>query len=418
MTALSRIRRPRTAQPVSLTALQVAKAYNYPTGLYTGKGQTCGIIELGGGFSQPDLTAYFGRLGLPVPSVTSVPVAGGQNKSDGPDGADGEVLLDIEVAASVAPGAQFRVYFAPNTDAGFLAAIKQAGTDGCRVITISWGGPESSWSTSSMTSFDAEFAAARAAGVSVFVAAGDSGADDGTGTPSVDFPASSPNVIGCGGTRLTLAADGSRAAEVVWDDSDTSSATGGGVSKQFPGRDVPDVAGNADPDTGYEVTVDGGQYVIGGTSAVAPLYAGLALLLLEATSGAQFDLLKVIPANPSVCFDVTSGDNGAFRAGPGRDETTGFGVVDGGRLLAVLSDAPAPPVTPPAPPIPPAPPVPPVPPVVPPAPPAPPTSTVDPHVLTFYNKAKRWAHSEHGLSSLNREAAEAARELFAAEGLK
>lgn len=398
MTALSRIVRPHAAATASLTARQVAEAYNYPT-QFTGKGQTVGIIELGGGFSESDLTAYFGKLGLAVPLVESVPVAGGSNKSDGPDGADGEVLLDIEVAASVAPGATFRVYFAPNTDAGFLAGIKQAVGDGCTVISISWGGPESSWSASTMEQYDAVVASARAAGVNIFVAAGDSGADDGTGKPSVDFPASSPNVVGCGGTRLILASDGSRSSEVTWDDSDTTSATGGGVSKQFPGRDVPDVAGNADPDTGYQVIVDGESLVIGGTSAVAPLYAGLAALLGEAL-GASFDFLKLVTANPTICFDVTSGDNGAFRAGPGRDETTGFGVVDGGKALTALQGAtttPPPVVTPP--------------PVTP-----PPASSIPGPVLTALNSIPKGWENEHHVGD-NEKAAKAIQGLRAAYGL-
>jgi kumamolisin len=149
---------------------------------------------------------------------------------------------------------------------------------------------------------------------------------------------------------------GKRSAEVVWDDNPSSSATGGGVSVVFPGRDVPDVAGNADPDTGYQVLVDGQAMVIGGTSAVAPLYLGLYLRLLELT-GKPFDLVSVVAGNATVCFDVTSGTNGAYRAGPGRDETTGFGVVDGTLLLNVLKgSAPAPtPVPPPVPVPPPAP---------------------------------------------------------------
>jgi kumamolisin len=348
----SNIRLPRAGVDRSFSSVEVAKAYNYPTGV-TGKGYTCGIVELGGGFGRADLTAYFGGIGLPVPSVTSVPVAGGKNKSDGPDGADGEVLLDIEVAASVAPGASFRVYFAPNTDAGFLAAIKQACQE-CDVVSISWGGPESSWDAATMDDYDAVFAQARAAGVTVFAAAGDSGADDGTRSAVVDFPASSPNVVGCGGTKLDVNSDGSRASEVTWDENDRTSATGGGVSKHFAGRQVPDVAGNADPATGYEVVVDGESYVIGGTSAVAPLYAGLVLLLSEALgrrAGKVADFLSTVMAHPEVCYDVTVGDNGAYRAGPGRDETTGFGVVDGAKLLAAIGGAgttPPPVTTPPS----------------------------------------------------------------------
>lgn len=338
----SNIRRPRAGVDRAFTPVEVARAYNYPTSEYSGKGFTCGLIELGGGFSAADLDAYFAALGEPTPHVMSVPVAGGQNSSDGPNGADGEVLLDIEVAASVAPGASFRVYFAPNTDQGFLDAIKQACAE-CDVVSISWGGPESSWDPAVMDQFDAVFADARKSGVTVFAAAGDSGADDGTSRATVDFPASSPNVVGCGGTKLDVDASGGRSSEVTWDENARTSATGGGVSRHFPGRQVPDVAGNADPATGYKIRVDGEDLVVGGTSAVAPLYAGLVLLLCEATGGRlKAGFLSTILANPQVCYDVTVGNNGAFKAGPGRDETTGFGVVDGTRLLSVLTSGSAP----------------------------------------------------------------------------
>jgi kumamolisin len=342
------IRRPRTA-PAGYTPLQVAQAYHYPAA--TGKGRTGAIIELGGGFTQADLTAYFGGLGLPVPDVTARPVAGGSSSPDGPDGADGEVLLDIEVAGAVAPGAAFSVYFAPNTDGGFAAAIRQAVADRADAISISWGGPESSWSPASVKAMEAALASAKAAGVVVFAASGDSGSSDSGRGRNVDYPASSPSVCGCGGTRLTLTPAGQRAGEVTWDDDPSSSATGGGVSVLFPGRDVPDVAGNADPETGYRVLVDGQRAVIGGTSAVAPLYLGLYLRLLEMT-GKPFDFVQAVAGNATCCFDVTSGSNGAYRAGPGRDETTGFGVVDGSLLLAALGGpaaAPAPPVTGPPP---------------------------------------------------------------------
>jgi kumamolisin len=331
------IRRPQ-AQTRSLTAKQVAQAYNFPPNV-TGKGFTAGIIELGGGFGPADLDAYFGdkRIGLPVPNVTSVSVAGGQNASDGPNGADGEVLLDIEVLGTVAPGANIRVYFAPNTDAGFLAAIEQAAAE-CDVVSISWGQAENQWNQNViLNQYAPAFKAAHDKGVLIFAAAGDSGADDGTGAPVTDYPASDPNVVGCGGTRLSLNADGTRQSEITWNDNSISSATGGGLSHTFDGRQVPDIAGNADPYTGYQVYVDGSWYVIGGTSAVSPLMAGLALLLSEALGqrvGKILDLVKLVAANPTTCYDVTVGDNGAFRAGPGRDQVTGDGVPDGGRVLA------------------------------------------------------------------------------------
>lgn len=342
--AASYTRRPRAAG-VSYNPRQVAAAYNCPIGAYDGTGVTVGIIELGGGYNASDLTA----MGLPTSNVTVVSVSGGKSASDGPDGADGEVMLDVEVVAAVAPGAKIRVYFAPNSDAAFIAAVKQAAAE-CDYVSISWGGPESSWSTATIKQFAAVNAAARAAGKTIFVASGDSGSTDGTRSNTTDYPASDPSVVGCGGTRLVLNADGSRASEVTWDDSDTQSATGGGVSKAFPGRQVPDVAGNADPVTGYLVSVDGQQFPIGGTSAVAPLYAAMAAVVRQAY-GKTFDFLNVVSTNPTVCYDVTIGDNGGFKAGPGRDDVTGLGVVDMGKLLAVLTGGtvvtPPPVVTPP-----------------------------------------------------------------------
>lgn len=346
MTFTSYIRRPRTAQPASMTPRQVGEAYNFPLGV-TGKGYVGGIIELGGGYKQAQVAAYFTRNGLPLPTFVSVPVAGGKNKQDGPDGADGEVQLDMIVAGAIASAATFRVYFAPNTDAGFLAAIKQAIADGCDGISISWGQAESGWDAATMTAFESVIKAARAQGIPVFVAAGDSGSKDSTSANVVDFPASAPDSVGCGGTRLEINADGSRASETVWNDSPTSSATGGGVSKQFPGRQVPDQAGNADPDSGYLIDIDGEtNVVIGGTSAVAPLSLGLHALLWELNGGKAFDYLNLTVTNPQAFFDVTQGNNGGFRAGPGRDNNTGVGVPDGGLLAKAITSGIAPPAPP------------------------------------------------------------------------
>jgi kumamolisin len=343
------IRVPRTSNPAALTPRQVAAACHFPITTATGRGYVGGIIELSGGYQELQVDQYFTKNGLPLPTFVSVPVAGGKNKSDGPNGADGEVQLDMIVAGAIAPAATFRVYFAPNTDTGFLAAIEQAVADGCNGISISWGGAESSWDAATMDQFEGVIKAARAKGIPVFVAAGDTGSQDSSGQGNqCDFPASSPSAIGCGGTRLILNADGSRSSETVWNDNSTQSATGGGVSKHFPGRQVPDIAGNADPDSGYEIMVDGKSYVIGGTSAVAPLMLGLHALLWELNGGKPFDFLNLVATNPQACYDVTVGDNGGYRAGPGRDDTTGYGVPDGALLAAALLG----PVAPPAPPTP------------------------------------------------------------------
>jgi hypothetical protein len=141
-----RIRRPNV-EATSYAPVQVAEAYQFPASA-TGAGQTIGIIELGGGYRQADLAAYFKTLGLAAPAIIAVPVDGGKNSPSNANSADGEVMLDIEVSAAVAPGAKVAVYFAPNTDQGFIDAITTAVHDTTNkpsVISISWGGPESSW---------------------------------------------------------------------------------------------------------------------------------------------------------------------------------------------------------------------------------------------------------------------------------
>src|SRR5262249_6651871 len=197
------------------------------------------IIELGGGFSMADLKSYFSGLQLPMPSVSSVSVDHGKNHpTHNPDGPDGEVMLDIEVAAAVAPKAKIVVYFAPNTDKGFLDAITKAIHDSVNkpsVISISGGGPESDWTEQAMQQFDQAFQAAAALGITVCVAAGDNGSSDGVddGAAHVDFPASSPNVLACGGTRLESSGN-KITKEVVWNEGAGNGATGGGGRDNFP----------------------------------------------------------------------------------------------------------------------------------------------------------------------------------------
>jgi kumamolisin len=346
--------RPAAAAPSGLTAVQVAHAYQFPAA--TGAGQIIAIIELGGGFGQADLDTYFRGLGLTSPTVTAVGVEGAQNVPEkDPNGADGEVLLDIEVAGAVAPGAKQVVYFAPNTDAGFLAAVNAAAAASPPpvAISISWGGPESSWTRQSMQAYDQAFAAARAKGIVVLAAAGDAGAKDSTSAKVADFPASSPNVIACGGTRLGIDSSGAWASEVVWDDG-ADSSTGGGYSSTFnrPSwqptsvgqyRGVPDISANADPESGYRVVVDGSSGVIGGTSAVAPLLAGLAARLAQLTGKPVGTLATVAYANPGAFTDITSGGNEGWSAGTGWDPASGLGSPVGAKLLAAFGQTNPPP---------------------------------------------------------------------------
>ncbi|HLW48906.1 MAG TPA: S53 family peptidase [bacterium] len=349
---------PREA-PVSYTPPQLATLYDFPTGA-AGQGQCIGIIELGGGYKSTDLNTYFGQLKLQTPDVVAVSVDGGQNAPSGPDGPDAEVDLDIEVAGAVAPGARIVVYFAPNTDRGFLDAVTTAvhdSTNNPTVLSISWGAPEVDWTAQAMTAMDQAFQEAAAVGVTVCCAAGDSGASDGVqdGRPHVDFPASSPFALGCGGTRLSSSGTDIM-SEVVWNDPGDG-ATGGGISQQFPlpswqanagvppsptagfkGRGIPDVAGDASPTTGYAVLVDGVSTVIGGTSAVAPLWAALCALINQRKGKPVGHLNPVLYrlAGQGAFHDITQGTNGDYQAGPGWDPCTGLGSPDGTKLMNAL----------------------------------------------------------------------------------
>lgn len=360
--ARSHIRiRPAAATGVSYTPLQVAQLYDFPS--LDGSGQSFGIIELGGGYSPDDVQEYFSGLGLEPPSVTAVPVDGGSNSPTGdPSGPDAEVLLDIEVAGAVAPKADVLVYFAPNTDAGFVDAVSAALHDPRKpsVLSISWGSAESEWTSQGISALDQAFEDAGVLGVTVCAASGDEGSSDGVddGLAHVDYPASSQYVLGCGGTRLT-ASGGEIVSQVVWDDLPDGGASGGGVSDVFPlpswqsgagvppsanpgeriGRGVPDLAGDADPQTGYSIRVDGEETTVGGTSAVAPLVTGLLTLVNQSLGkpvGYVNPLLYAKGFAPDF-DDVVSGSNGAYEAGPGWSPCTGWGSPVGARLLSTLS---------------------------------------------------------------------------------
>ena len=333
---------PAPAASGSFSPLQVAALYGFPTG-HGSSSYNVALIELGGGYNATQLNSYFSSLGVsPAPKVVAVNVDGATN-STGSD-ADGEVQLDIEVVGAIANAATIAVYFAPNTDAGFLDAITQAAHDTTynpAVISISWGGPESSWTPATMTSFDSALASAAVMGISTFAASGDNGSTDGTTSNAVDFPASSPHVTGCGGTTLT-ASGSAISKEVVW------SGSGGGVSTQFSlptwqtglkattskgaasvlaMRGVPDVCGNADPASGYNVSVDGQSEVVGGTSAVAPLWAALTAVQCALTGKRQGLVNPVLYANPTHMRDVTSGNNSGYQATAGWDACTGLGSI-------------------------------------------------------------------------------------------
>jgi kumamolisin len=343
---------------VSYTPVQVAQLYGFPANAKA-TGQTIALLELGGGYREADITAYFKSLGLAAPSVIAVSVDKGKNSPGDANGADGEVMLDIEVSAAIAAGAKVAVYFAPNTDQGFIDAVTTAVHDATNtpsVLSISWGGPESSWTQQAVTALDQACQAAAAVGVTITVACGDDGSTDGVsdGSNHVDFPASSPHVLACGGTKL-VSSGNTTTSETVWNElAANEGATGGGVSTLFAlpdwqaksgvpkptasggGRGVPDVAGDADPSTGYTVRVDGETATIGGTSAVAPLWAGL-IALANTANGRDAGFVNAALYDAVTAFrDITSGNNGSFKAEVGWDACTGLGSPKGAAVIAAL----------------------------------------------------------------------------------
>lgn len=361
----------------TFTPPEVAKLYNFPS--LNCKDQCIAIVEFGGGYKTSDMVQYFNRLGVSQPELVDVLVDGAHNQTG--VRADSEVQLDIEVAAAVAPGVRIAMYFAPNTDDGFLHAINKAIHDQINqpsIISISWGLAENLWSDQTKQCLNRAFQDAATLGITICCASGDNGSSDyDHNDPShpvpdqllhADFPASSPFVLACGGTRLE-GTDHTITNEIVWNNSPRQLlATGGGVSTTFPlpswqinahvpdsanpgapgGRGTPDVVGNADPETGYQIEVNGQQTVTGGTSAVAPLLAGLIANInqkLGHSVGFINPVLYKLSDQNGIFHDITIGNNnitngnGAYKATSGWDACTGLGSPDGTKLMNALENS-------------------------------------------------------------------------------
>jgi kumamolisin len=346
--------RPRT----SYTPPEVAELYAFPQEA-DGRGQTVGVVALGGGYLKTDLRAFFRKLRLPHPRVTAVSVCGAHNAPRGATAAfDGEVTGDVETVGALVPRAHIVVYFAPNSARGFVEAVSRAVHDtrhNISVLSVSWGQAEVHWARQSLRVLNEVLLAAAVLGVTVCCASGDHGsfADAFDRQPHVCFPASSPYVLACGGTTLV----GRRAriaSESVWHNQ--AGASGGGVSvvfarpswqrhshvpkaaNGFRGRGVPDVASNADPTTGYRIFGHGRWHVGAGTSASAPLWAGLVARinqmrgtpvgLLTPFLYAEYDAL----VSGAAIRPITRGNNGAYRARRGWNCCTGVGAPHGANL--------------------------------------------------------------------------------------
>jgi kumamolisin len=331
----------------------LCKAYNWPANL--AGGGVIAIVELGGGWVQSDISAFFQPIGQSAaPQITDVSVDATKNNPNQSVGAaddpDIEVALDIEVAgaayfAATGKAATIRVYWSQSID----TAVQKAAEDGCAVCSISWGADEALWGTSAVEAMESVAEAATSMGMVVFGATGDNDSSDGGPTPAnVDAPSSCPHVVACGGTNKTST------TETVWNDNPGTTdghGTGGGYSTVFPvqafqigappapadsqsgsGRMVPDVCADADPNSGYDIFVHGATEVIGGTSAVAPLYAGL-----FASFGTKLGFVTPkLWQNQGAFNDITEGSNGMYDAAPGPDACSGIGSPIGTRIAALF----------------------------------------------------------------------------------
>ncbi|MEM7050355.1 MAG: S53 family peptidase [Acidobacteriota bacterium] len=377
-----------------LSVAELANLYGFPEKV-DGKGETIGIIALGGGYYPEDVELLFRSLGQPAPKIVDVSVPGHQSRGTNrpvsreilqqlvkalaegsappPDAiATLETSMDVQIAAAFAPGADLVVYFAPSADAeGFLYTLLTAIHDSTHrpsVISLSWGWPEPEEMADGQAkagviqAVDELFALASQKGMTLCASSGDTGsgvglpaADEATAIDWVQFPASSPYALACGGTSL----DGAGLEEVVWsvDVGGTLYASTGGASKLFDrpewqqrivcstlpglGRGVPDVAGLADQRSGVTFYLGGAEQGSAGTSAAAPLWAALIARLNEAL-GRRLGhvnprLYRIAKDDPSIFRDVVAGSNGGFRASLGWDPVTGWGSPHGEKLLAALA---------------------------------------------------------------------------------
>jgi kumamolisin len=377
--ARSRIADASAAGGISPRA--VCQAYNFPANL-DGSGQCVAVIELneqnslgalGTGYLAADLDQFFSGSGIKTPAFTAVPGANGAGNLPGLNvDADGEAALDLQVAAAAAPGASFAVYFGLNGPDGYYGAMSAAVHDAVRrprVISTSWGDIEGNYSPQFRAEMEQLFVEAAALGITICASAGDlgsSGMEQGTSDnlPHPDYPASSPCVLACGGTSATFD-NGAITAESSWNNGYPGGAGGGGVSELFPlppwqkacsvpaspgkfaGRGIPDLAAHADPLSGYAIIVHGAPKARGGTSAVAPLIAGLLARINQARAAAGSGPLGFVNpslyGNPKAFHDIVAGNNdidgklGLYSAQSGWDACTGLGSPDGTALLKILS---------------------------------------------------------------------------------
>ena len=343
----------------------IKTAYNLNSVSENGAGQTLALYELDG-YTVSNITAYENQFGLTHTPLQNV-LIDGFNGSAG-SGAD-EVTLDIELMIALAPSAtKIVVYEGPNSAAGAIDTYNRIATDNtAKEISSSWGLAEANNSASSRSSENTIFQQMAAQGQSIYAAAGDSGAYDNGSSLSVDDPASQPYMVSVGGTRLTTGTGGAYTSETTWNGgSITAGGGGGGISIEWgipsyqsgvisaaskgstTARNVPDVALNSDPATGYAIYSGGAWQSFGGTSCAAPLWAAFTALVNQRRVAAGASLLGF--PNPAIYnigkgtryssdfHDIADGStNLKYPAVTGYDDATGWGTFNGANLLTDLA---------------------------------------------------------------------------------
>jgi subtilase family serine protease len=349
-----------------------------------GNNQTVAVFELDG-YKSSDVKQYLQNYNLGSPAISNV-LVDGFNASAGAGAI--EVELDMEVVAAMAPKASQLVYEGPNTTQGVNDTYNKIVTDNkAQVMTVSWGECETVSGAAELQTLDGIFKQGAAQGISMYSAAGDSGAYDCNDTNlAVDSPASDPYITGVGGTNLQLNGT-AYGSESVWSNpsdkqrSPKGSGGGGGISNTFaqpswqtgPGvknqysngnRQVPDVSADADPASGYAVyctvaasgCTASGWIEVGGTSAAAPLWAGSTATINSYLQ--QQGKARVGFANPIIYglnnatqqyppfHDVTSGNNLFYPATAGYDEASGWGSPDVYNIARDIAGGSTPPPTP------------------------------------------------------------------------
>lgn len=336
--------------PSGYSPAQIRKAYGLSNITHQGEGQTIAIIDA---FDNPnaeaDLNVFSKTFGLPECTTANgcfQKIYSGGKQPTPSKGWGTEIALDIQWAHAMAPKAKILLVEAPDSYTDSLStAIKVAIQNGADVVSMSWGGGEYSAESQLDTLY-------KNTGVDFVASAGDGG-------HGVICPACSPYVIGVGGTTLKVDSSGNYISEVAW------TGSGGGISSYqnepayqsaYPipnnpnkKRGVPDVAWNANPNTGFSVYntyQNPGWLVIGGTSAGAPQWAGLLAVVKSASANKMSNIVSMLynvsrSKHATVFNDITSGTNGSCgslcSAQIGYDYVTGLGTPKAQQLVPLLA---------------------------------------------------------------------------------